>query len=291
MTPWDYAQRYLPVQVPGTGAPLAIAIARYHLGAPSAAKDELLGAVRDHFVSKQRGNPNYRLAVNVNGAAADLSLQETTTMMNRPFWGKGSPEDCQIVLQLALTLGRKRPVELQGWADANLGLDCNGFVGNYLFRDVLGNDWRIAPGKTDVEPSSTIDEYFSRWAEAPVEDLAAIVPGRMHLIVRVDDGGHVIPQFLGGKVGHIAITQPNEIMQHSFVTDTMGFYDLETAKLGMYGKLALRTVESAGPVKGVQRNWMVFVRPANLKGVFEVRRDNIHMLDRVRIAPLRNRPN
>jgi hypothetical protein len=196
----------------------------------------------------------------------------------------------QIVLQLALLLGGKLPVQLQGWADANLGLDCNGFVGNYLFHDMLGNDWRVAPGKTDVEPSSTIDEYFNRWAEAPLDDLSNVMPSRMHLIVRVDDSGHVIPHSLGTTVGHIAITQPNEVMQHSFVTDTMGFYDIETANLGMYGKLALRTVESGGPVTGVQKNWMVFVRSTGIKGVFEVRRDHIHMLDRVRIAPLRNRP-
>ena len=55
----------------------------------------------------------------------------------------------------------------------------------------------------------------------------------------------------------------------------MGFYDLETARLDMYGKFALRTVESGGPVKGVQTNWMVFVQPSKVKGVFEVRRDNI----------------
>jgi hypothetical protein len=290
MTPWDYALRYLPVQIPGPGTPYSIHISRYHLGAPTDAKDQLLGAVRDLFTSKGRSDPGYRLQLTVNGQAAEFSMQETTAAMNKPFWGKGSPEDCQIVLQLALSLGGKHPAQLQGWADANLGLDCNGFVGNYLFHDVLGNDWRVAPGKIDVEPSSTIDEYFNRWAEAPLDDLGTVMPGRMHLIVRVDDSGHVIPRFLGGKVGHIAITQPNEFMQHSFVTNTMGFYDIETANLGMYGKLAFRTVESGGPVTGVQKNWMVFVRSTGLKGVFEVRRDHIHMLDRVRIAPLRNRP-
>jgi hypothetical protein len=40
----------------------------------------------------------------------------------------------------------------------------------------------------------------------------------------------------------------------------------------------------------VQKNWMVFVQPYKIKGVFEVRRDNIHMLDKVRIAPLRGGP-
>ena len=289
MTPWEYASRYLPVQVPGSTQTYPIDISRYHLGTPTAAKDQILGAVTDHFATNLRKNATYRLKLSVNGASVEFGSRDELIPSLNAFWGKGSPEDCQIVLQLALMLGGIKPDRLQGWADANLGLDCNGFVGNYLFHEVQQNGWRQAPAKTEIGPSTTIDEYFKRWAQDPIEDLSRVLPGRMHLIVRVDDSGHVIPRYSGGKVGHIAITQPGESMNQSFVTDTMGFYDMETARLGMYGKFALRTVEAGGPVKGVQKNWMVFVQPSKVKGVFEVRRDNIHMLDKVRIAPLRGR--
>jgi hypothetical protein len=293
MTPWEYATRYLPVQVvqvSGSTQTYPIDISRYHLGTPTAAKDQILAAITDHFAANQRKDAGYRLKLRVNNVPVEFGRREDLFPSLNAFWGKGSPEDCQIVLQLALVLGGIKPDRLQSWADANLGLDCNGFVGNYLFHEVQQNGWRLAPAKTEIGPSSTIDEYFRRWAQDPIEDLSHVLPGRMQLIVRVDDAGHVIPRYSGGKVGHIAITQPGESMGQSFVTDTMGFYDMETARLGMYGKFALRTVESGGPVKGVQKNWMVFVQPSKVKGVFEVRRDNIHMLDKVKIAPLRGLP-
>ena len=48
MSPWEYAQRYLPVEITGpAGAPVRIEIRRYRLGAPKAAKDQLLAAETD----------------------------------------------------------------------------------------------------------------------------------------------------------------------------------------------------------------------------------------------------
>lgn len=284
MTPWEYALRYLPVQVPGSTQPYPIDISRYHLGTPTAAKDQILGVMTDHFASNKRKNADYRLTLRVNDVPVEFMSRDELIPSLNAFWGKGSPEDCQIVLQLALVLGDIKPSQLQSWADANLGLDCNGFVGNYLFHEVQQNGWQQGAAKNDVGPSTTIDEYFKRWVEDPIDDLSRVMPGRMHLIVRVDDDGRVIPRYSGGKVGHIAITQPGESMNQFFVTD------METARLGMNNKFALRTVESGGPVKGVQKNWMVFVQPSKIKGVFEVRRDHIHMLDKVRIAPLRAGP-
>jgi len=291
MTPWDYALRYLPIKVPGPTNALRINVSRYHLGDPTAAQQQLLGAVIDHFGSKQRKDPSYRLKLTVNDAPLEIaSRQEISRSLQVPFLGKGSPEDCQIVLQLAVLVGGIPPDKLQAWTDANLGLDCNGFVGNYLFHEVQQKGWRLDPAKTDVGPSTTIDVYFQRWAEAPIDDLSKIQPGRMHLIVRVDDNGRVIPRFSGSKVGHIAITQPGEVMNQSFVYDSMGGLDLQTAQLGMYGKLALRTVESGGPVDGVGKNWLVFIKPTKLKAVFEVNRDKIHMVDKIMVAPLRAKP-
>jgi hypothetical protein len=205
MTPWDYALRYLPVQVPGPTNTYPINVARYHRGNPTAAQQQLLGAVIDHFASKQRKDPAYRLQLIVNGIPIEVvNRQEIGRSLQVPFLGKGSPEDCQIVLQLALMLGGITPDRLQAWTDANLGLDCNGFVGNYLFHDVLQQGWRVNPTDSDVGPSTTIDGYFQRWGGEPLDDLGKILPSRMYLIVRVDDIGRVIPQFSGSTAGHIA---------------------------------------------------------------------------------------
>src|SRR5262249_25752292 len=124
MTPWEYALRYLPVQVPGSTQTYPIDISRYHLGTPTAAKDHILGAMTDHFASNKRKNADYRLTLRVNEVPVEFVSRDELIPSLNAFWGKGSPEDCQIVLQLALMLGNIKPSQLQNWADANLGLDC-----------------------------------------------------------------------------------------------------------------------------------------------------------------------
>jgi hypothetical protein len=294
MTPWDYALRYLPIQVPGTTKATPVNIGRYLLSPPAHTTPEqqrLLGKVIDLFGSK-KNDRGYRLKLTVNGLPVEIAdRSKISHALQVPFLGKGSPEDCQIVLQLAVMLGGVSVDKLQAWADANLGLDCNGFVGNYLFHEVQQNAWQVSPSEAEVGPSTTIDEYFWRWAGKPIEDLSEISPNRMHLIVRVDGSGKVIPQWAGTTPGHIAITQPGEILNQGAVTDSVGEQDLASAKkLGMYQKLALRTVESAGPVDGVGENWIFFIKSSKLKGVFEANRDKIHFADKVKIAPLLDSP-
>jgi len=55
-------------------------------------------------------------------------------MVARAFYGKGSPEDCTIALKHALRYGRTQPEDLQKYCDnvARIGIDCSGFVNNYL---------------------------------------------------------------------------------------------------------------------------------------------------------------
>jgi hypothetical protein len=294
MSPWEYAQRYLPVEIPGPTAPIKVEIRRYRLGAPKPAKDQLLGRVSDHF-AKHAKDKAYRLRLTINGQTEEFAnWHELGFFLQAPFIGKGSPEDCQLVLQLALLTGYKTPGELQGWADENLGLDCNGFVGNYLHRHLQGKAWRAVPPKGEVGPSTTIDGFWQHWVDKPIDDLSQIKPNQTHLIVRADSAGKVIPQWSGSTPAHIAITQAGESMNHSFVTDSMGGYDLGWARDGMYNKLALKTVESGGPVNGVGQNWFVFVEPTKIKGVFKVNRDKLHRpswnLDVIRIGTLRGSP-
>ena len=153
MTPWNYACRYLAIDVPGV-ATGPVKIGRYHRGAPTKAKDELLGTVRDHF-GHHKADRLYRLATTINGQPfAVQSYDEIKLNLQNPFIGKGSPEECQLVLQLAVALKLVRPQSLQTWADLNLGLDCNGFVGNYLVHDLLAKPWRNTASAKEVGPCS-----------------------------------------------------------------------------------------------------------------------------------------
>ncbi|WP_293864977.1 hypothetical protein [uncultured Alsobacter sp.] len=292
MTPWNYACRYLAIDVPGV-ATGPVKIGRYHRGAPTKAKDELLGTVRDHF-GHHKADRLYRLATTINGQPfAVQSYDEIKLNLQNPFIGKGSPEECQLVLQLAVALKLVRPQSLQTWADLNLGLDCNGFVGNYLVHDLLAKPWRNTASAKEVGPSQTIDHYETHWCEAPVTDPGTLDRSRTYLVMRVDGKGRVIPQVSGGMGAHIAITEPGDMMDHAFVANSFGGMDWQAAQLGMYGKKALRSVESAGPHNGdhgVDRNWLVILGPGKPKDSLVVMRDKMRFRDTVRIAPLRATP-
>ena len=201
----------------------------------------------------------------------------------RPFWGKGSPEDCQVVLQLALLFRLTNAGDLQAWADSNIGLDCNGFVGNYLLRGrAAGVSWWSAGGDDGPGPSQTIDVLFHDVAgkdeSGALTDLDQLDSSRSYIIARTDGTGRIIPG--PTPVGHVAVTEPGQFVK------SYSSMDLSRAGDGMIGNPALRTVESAGPVKGVGENWMVFIKPLKPKGVFEVNRDGIRKVDSVKIAPL-----
>ena len=65
-----------------------------------------------HYPEKK--NPGYELTLTVNSAPFSVGSREEIRMPSvRPFWGKGSPEDCQVVLQLALLFNLTTALILQ----------------------------------------------------------------------------------------------------------------------------------------------------------------------------------
>jgi len=285
LTPATYASRYLPIQVPSDAQPIPTHVRRYpaHLGAPTAGQQPFWSALGDHFARQKKADPGYTLTLTVNNAPFPVRDREQIRMPSvRPFYGKGSPEDCQVVLQLALRLGLTTADRLQSWADANICLDCNGFVGNYLFHVRLGRPWTENPSADQPGPSQTIDKLF-QWAagkdeHGAIDDLDDLDTNDVHIVVRSDLAGHVVPG--PAPVGHVALTEPRQFRRE------YTSMDLRRANDGMIGNLALRTVESAGPVDGVGQNWLVFVRSLPPRGVFQVNRDRIRKVDPVKIAPL-----
>jgi hypothetical protein len=190
-----------------------------------------------------------------------------------PFWGKGSPEDCQIVLQLAVKLGRATKLNLQSYCDKYLGLDCNGFVGNYLLRAFNGaNDWRSDPGKDAVGPSSLIDSIM-RNTGIKVDTVEQMRPGGMYMLAEVDSGNKIMPGGPGNPPGHIVITEPGRYMAQSYVFDSFGGLDLEMVRQDAYGHPAFWGVEATGG-QGLVQSWYV-IKPlvhgkTNVPGVFRV---------------------
>ena len=85
-----------------------------------------------------------------------------TTDLLRVFVGKGSPDEIQLALRLAIYYGLVQPTlgALQTYCNDYIGLDCSGFTGVYY-----GPPFR---GKSSVE---------YRKAGQAVDDLNSIVPG------------------------------------------------------------------------------------------------------------------
>jgi hypothetical protein len=293
MTPWDYAQRYLSVTVHTEQGNIPVSIRRYHLGAPTAAQFAVWSALDQYLITKQKKNPGYRQPLQVNGNSISIgNVGDIARSLKWPFYGKGSPEDCQIVLQAAVIAACVSPANLQAWADDNLGLDGNGIVGNYLWHDVLGNPWNNI---TDGEPGpdALITDIF-RWAAGEdeggaIDDVSQITLHDKYLIARVDGDGTVKPGGLNHAVGHIAVTQPGELLKGPILIEGTDL-DAGEAGLTLTANCAVRTVESggfpAGRSDGVGRNWMTFKRKAGDK-VFVVTRDRLAVEDLVKIAPIR----
>jgi hypothetical protein len=132
------------------------------------------------------------------------------------FLGKGAPEHCQIVLQLADHWGLA-PNGLQAYADSALGLDCNGFVGNYLWHGKKGKPWSKAGFKDLNGPDSLITNFFTgskfvnRWED--------IHPSNIYILGMVNKAGQIVPGGAGpDSAGHIMITQPGESSRGHFDT-------------------------------------------------------------------------
>jgi len=136
----------------------------------------------------------------------DAVLRNIRLIARYVFAGKGSPEHCQIVLQLA-DHWKLAPQGLQPYADAALGLDCNGFVGNYLWHVKRQRPWTDQGLDVNEGPDSVISQYFV--GKKAISGWEEMQPGRSYIFGKVGDNGAIIEG--GGSAahaGHIAITEP-----------------------------------------------------------------------------------
>jgi hypothetical protein len=190
------------------------------------------------------------------------------------FLGKGAPEHYQIVLQLADHWGLA-PNGLQAYADSALGLDCNGFVGNYIWHGKKGKPWS-KPGFKDLKgPDSIITNFFTgstfvkRWED--------IHTSNTYVLGMVNKAGQIVPGGNGiQSAGHIMITQPGE--------SSPGHFDTYSPRLWV--------VEStAGAVRpGLTEGWYACLEYDQKTGVFTFDRGTDiqlgHREIRCKIVPL-----
>ncbi|HMP03541.1 MAG TPA: hypothetical protein PKD86_08895 [Gemmatales bacterium] len=130
------------------------------------------------------------------------------TMARYCFAGKGAPEHCQIVLQLAHHWGLAP--DPQAYADEALGLDCNGFVGNFLWHVKRKRPWTdLGIRFRDLGPDAKIDAYFPYSQRGFVASWDDLDGDKTYIFGKVDGAGNIIKGGGGlASAGHIMITQP-----------------------------------------------------------------------------------
>jgi hypothetical protein len=225
MSPKDYAARYLNLQVPVVQDDKvtrwqSVRLDQYVLVVKinpttwdddhpnnQAAFDKLLTKLWDHF--GRANDKKATLMVHFQLAAGGRQHEEFTTWQDlwyyarKAFEGKCSPEEAAITLQLADRFGLLQGGDLQAYCDKYLGLDCNGFVGNYLVHGYRGGDWDAEPPGTDYLANKQINTIVR--AGAPINKIDDLVAASMYMVALVDGNGNVVPGG-GSPAGHIFIT-------------------------------------------------------------------------------------
>jgi hypothetical protein len=147
-----------------------------------------------------------------------LTPRELRRHFHQPFVGKGSPEQCQIAIQLIYRF-HKAQSSIQHFLDRDfIGLDCNGFVGNYIQR-VLGGvdvDWRTADNNKDPGPTTLINDLLRiQGVQNQIQDMKSMRSSDIYLFGFCDPQGHIYDPSKADPTGfgHLMMTQPGTLME------------------------------------------------------------------------------
>ena len=141
----------------------------------------------------------------------ELNSEQALRHFNPPFSGKGSPEQAQIAIQLVYRF-RKVAMPLNQFVSVDfVGLDCNGFVGNYYRRVVMGQDWKNLDVNKDPGPTTLMDDLLALGTE--VVDPKDLRDDGTYVLVWCDDQGNIKnPQKgVANTYGHVMITEPDTL--------------------------------------------------------------------------------
>ena len=111
-------------------------------------------------------------AVTSGGSLSNAWFQANKEAIRTAAMGKGAPRDYELAMEWAVRSGKvSNPTQtsLQTYCDAHLGIDCSGFVTNYL----IANQKRTA--SASVQRNTSAASYYS--AARAVNDPARIVQG------------------------------------------------------------------------------------------------------------------
>jgi hypothetical protein len=141
----------------------------------------------------------------------ELKAKDAQMHFKAPFEGKGSPEQVQIAMQLVYRF-HKASTSIHQFATERhfVGLDCNGFVGNYYQRIVKNQDWKTAEWWKGRGPESYMSDMIT-WGQQ-MKTAEELKPDDTYILVWCDKEGTIFdPDPTSDdptKAGHVMITQP-----------------------------------------------------------------------------------
>lgn len=235
MTPTQFAEKYwsldvfivppeapkdspdAPGQAPAMGSWQKTRIGTYRLGEANDGqyRKDFWSTVRKHI--DEKGEAITVVVKNIWGTTEARTFVDKHALAYPAvvaFSGKGSPEEVQITLQLRYRFQQSKFGLNDFTKAAFIGLDCNGFVGNYVQRVFYGADWQRRKN-TDPGPSSMIQTLMKYGTPMKsMEDLTVCPTDIFMLAIADKDTGKIIDHMnVDGKVvhGHIMITDPGTV--------------------------------------------------------------------------------
>jgi hypothetical protein len=133
-----------------------------------------------------------------------------------PFSGKGSPEQAQLAIQLVYRYHKATFTPEQFVDKEFIGLDCNGFVGNYIQRVVQDIPWLDANPDQDPGPTLKIGPMLElQGKDNQIQNLEDLQADETYLFGFCAPDGSIKDPVKGqaGSSGHVMITEPGTLEQ------------------------------------------------------------------------------
>jgi hypothetical protein len=146
---------------------------------------------------------------------ADINLapDQAYRHFHYPFVGKGTPEQAQIATQLVYRYHKAFHTPEAFHKIGFIGLDCNGFVGNYIRRAIKDEWWSLAPRNDwDPGPTTLINGLFDlQGKNSYIKDMEELRPEDTYILGYCGQDGSIYDPGKGAAYGHIMITEPRTL--------------------------------------------------------------------------------
>jgi hypothetical protein len=204
-----------------------------------------------HDIAPHVGKSISLTVKNIYGHSQDLDFtsHQLSSHFYAPFVGKGSPEQAQIAIQLTYRY-RKVTTPLPDFLKADfIGLDCNGFVGNYIQRVVngWGQPWTNFDTDKDPGPTTVMSGIVEKSCDKLITASKQLSSGEIYIFVLCEDDGTIIDPGKKHPWGHVMITNPHTLVP--LAGGKCKIQVVEATGAGMKLRDIEYTIQSATPAK------------------------------------------